>query len=114
MGRCLVVAVVLGVACGAVACAGPLSDGEVAFRKGWYPEAKQAFAGLEDESRSWDEAQRAEYALYRGLTLAALGDRGAAAAWLREAKALEDAHPGALLAEDARRLAVASDENALP
>jgi hypothetical protein len=98
----------------AVGCAGPLSDGEDAFRKGWYPEAKQTFAGLEGESRSWDDAERAEYALYRGLTLAALGDRGAAAWWLRRAKAVEDAHPGALVDDDARRLAVASNENALP
>ena len=39
-----------------------------------------------------------------GLTLNALGDRGHAAVWLREAKAIEDAHPGSLTPEQAQRL----------
>jgi hypothetical protein len=95
-------------------CGGPLREGEDAFRKGWYPQAKQSLAGLEAESRSWDDATRAEYALYRGLTLSALGDRGAAAGWLREAKSVEDAHPGALLPSDVQRLAASSTMNLLP
>jgi len=108
------VTVLLALAFGAGGCAGPLSDGEDAFRDGHYPEAKQELASLERESRSWDEARRAEYALYRGLTLAALGDRGTAGIWLREAKAVEDAHPGTLLPDDADRLLVSSHDNALP
>ena len=105
---------VVALALGAVGCAGPLGEGEAQFRKGRYPEAKQTLAKLEGESRDWADAERAEYALYRGLTFAALGDRGAAAVWLRKATLFEEAHPGALIEDDARRLAVARDANAFP
>jgi hypothetical protein len=98
----------------AIGCGGPMSAGESEFRQGQYPAAKQTLGALEAESRAWDDPSRAEYALYRGLTLAALGDRGAAAWWLREAKALEYAHPGSLSSQDADRLAVSSHSNALP
>jgi hypothetical protein len=92
-----------------VACAGGLAEGEGQFRKGRYPEAKQTFAALEVESRAYPDGKRAEYALYRGLTLGALGDRAQAGVWLREAKAIEDAHPGSLSAEDAARLKAGLD-----
>jgi TolA-binding protein len=87
-----------------VACGGPLAQGESQFNKGRYPEAKQTFASIEDESRSYADPKRAEYALYRGLTLAALGDHAQAATWLREAKAIEDTHPDSLSHEDVQRL----------
>jgi hypothetical protein len=89
------------------ACSGPLAEGEGDFKRGRYPEAKQAFASLEVESRGWGDSARAEYALYRGLTLAALGDRAESSVWLREARAVEDAHSGSLRDDDARRLSVA-------
>jgi hypothetical protein len=85
-------------------CGGALSEGEAQFAKGRYPEAKQTFAQVEAESRGWSGERKAEYALYRGLTLGALGDRAMAAVWLREAKAIEDANPGSLAPDDARRL----------
>lgn len=94
-----------------VACGGALSEGESQFKSGRYPEAKQTFVQLEGEVRGWDDARRAEYALYRGLTHAALGDRTQAGTWLREAKAIDDSHPGSLSPEDRRRLAVALDAN---
>jgi hypothetical protein len=86
------------------ACGGPLAEGQAQFDGGRYPEAKQTYAAAEFESRSWSDAKRARYALYRGLTLGALGDRAQAGVWLREAKAIEDAHPGSLTPEDARRM----------
>jgi hypothetical protein len=89
------------------ACGGPLAEGESEFRKGDYPRAKQVLASIEAESRTYDDARRAEYSLYRGLTLAALGDKGQAAVWLREAKAIEDTRPGTLSHEDALRLKAA-------
>ena len=70
-----------------VACRGALAKGEAEFKRARYPSAKQVFASLEEEMRARDAATRAEYALYRGLTLAALGDRARAALWLHEAKA---------------------------
>jgi hypothetical protein len=98
---------------GLAGCAGPLAQAEAQFTGGQYPAAKQAFAALESASRSWDAASRAEYALYRGLTLAALGDSSRGAAWLRDAKEAEDVRPGSLSPEDARRLAVALDASGL-
>jgi hypothetical protein len=88
-------------------CAGPLSEGKSEFVAGHYPHAKQIFASLETESREYDERDRASYALYRGLTLMAVGDRPQAAVWLREAKAIEDTRPGTLSDEDALRLKTA-------
>jgi hypothetical protein len=96
------------------ACGGPLADAEGLFRRGQYPATHQALLELEAASRSWDDCERAEYALYRGLTLIALGDRGRAVAWLDEAKAAEDRRPGSLHDADARRLAVAIASNELP
>jgi len=86
------------------ACGGALTEGRSQFDKGSYPEAKQTFAAAEADSRSWSDAKRAEYALYRGLTLGALGDKAQAGVWLREARAIEDAHPGSLDPQEAQRL----------
>ncbi|HEX3346329.1 MAG TPA: hypothetical protein VHS09_17215 [Polyangiaceae bacterium] len=86
------------------ACGGALSRGRAEFDQGRYPEAKQTFAAAEGDRAAWSDAKRAEYALYRGLTLGALGDHASAGVWLREAKAIEDAHPGSLPPEDAQRL----------
>ena len=97
-----------------VGCGGALAEGEADFRQAQYPAAKQTFAALEVEMRSGDDAIRAEYALYRGLTYAALGDFSRAVVWLREAKALEDARAGALHPDDARRLTVAIEANEIP
>jgi hypothetical protein len=97
-----------------LACRGALAKGEAEFKRGCYPAAKQVFASLEVEMRTRDAAARAEYALYRGLTLEALGDRSRAALWLHEAKALEDRRSGTLRPEDARRLAVAMEANEVP
>lgn len=95
-------------------CGGALAEGEAEFRQAQYPAAKQTFAALEVEMRSGDDAARAEYALYRGLTFAALGDVSRAVLWLREARALEDARAGTLRADDARRLTVAIEANEIP
>ena len=71
----------LVVVCGG--CGSALADGESQFKKGRYPEAKQTFASIEDDAKHYDDTKRAEYALYRGLTFGALGDRVRSALWLR-------------------------------
>jgi hypothetical protein len=86
------------------ACAGGLGRAEAAFAEGRYPDAQRDLAALETESRGWNDGRRAEYALYRGLTDSALGDRERARLWLREARAIEEAHPGSLSREDRQRL----------
>jgi hypothetical protein len=90
------------------ACGGALVEGESQFKKGQYPQAKQTLASIEAESRSYDNARRAEYALYRGLTLAAGG------VWLREAKAIADTDPTSLEREDALRLKEALEADQAP
>jgi hypothetical protein len=102
-----VAALVVAIAVAVVGCASPLARGEREFADGRYPEAKRTLAALEGESRR--RGRRAEYALYRGLTLAALGDVAAAKPWLDEARARESACPGRLSPYDARRLEVALD-----
>jgi hypothetical protein len=94
-----------------VACGGALAEGQSQFDKGRYPEAKQTFAAAEAESRTWSDERRARYALYRGLTLGALGDRAQAGVWLHEAKAIEATHPGSLSTEDAQRLRLGLESN---
>jgi hypothetical protein len=88
-------------------CGGPLAQGEAQFKAGRYPDAKQSLASIEADAERWPLAARAEYALYRGLTLGALGDTARAARWLEHARSLEAAHPGSLSEDDARRLDVA-------
>jgi hypothetical protein len=87
----------------------PLEAGEQAFRRGDYPEAKSVLASLDGAAPAWPAARRAEHALYRALTFAALGDASRAELWLERAKALDGAHPGALSGDDARRLDTAWD-----
>jgi hypothetical protein len=88
-------------------CAGPLSEGKTAFKEGRYADAKEALVRIESSSGSWDADKRAEYALYRGLTHGALGDRAAAGEWLGRAKELETAHPGTFSEDDRVRLKLA-------
>jgi hypothetical protein len=95
-------------------CGSALAEGESQFKKGRYPEAKQTFASLEQEATHYDDAKRAEYALYRGLTLGALGDHARASVWLREAKTIDAAHSGVLSVDDERRLKAALDASDAP
>ena len=100
-------ALVLLLACALAACTGGLGSAKSAYRKGRLDEAKTELVALEAESKAWAPSRRVEYALYRGLVHLALGDRGAAGVWLREAKAAEDAHPGTLEEDDKARLRLA-------
>ena len=99
-----VLAFFLAVALVLVGCMSPLARAERAFRSGDYPDAKDSLAVLEPRVREWSPERAAEFALYRGLTFAALGDRERAERWLRQAAAWEQVRPGTLSAEDAHRL----------
>src|SRR5579872_5767798 len=89
-------------------CGGALAQGEAQFKAGQYPDAQRTLASIEMEAGRWAPPRRAEYALYRGLTLGALGDTARATRWLGVARRLQVAHPGSLSEDDARRLEVAS------
>jgi len=91
----------------ACACGGPLADARSEFDRGHYAAAKQALVDLGRAGRAGPTAERAQYALYCGLTHGALGDVGRARAWLREARSLADANPRALAKGDDERLRTA-------
>jgi hypothetical protein len=101
-GRPLLAAVAVVLA--STSCGGALSEGEAQFDAGQYPVAKEIFESVEAESARWSLSRRAQYALYRGLTLDALGDEEQATVWLRRAAAIEATHGGALSPVDVRRL----------
>lgn len=97
-----------------LACGGGLASAKSDFKGGRVAEAKEKLVALEPESRTWTDARRAEYALYRGLVHHSLGDRESARTWLREAKAIEDAHPRVLSEDDRTRLELALDALGAP
>lgn len=97
-----------------LACGGALAGAKSDFKSGRLAAAKEKLVALEPESRTWPESRRAEYALYRGLVHHSLGDRESAATWLREAKAIEDAHSRALSDDDRTRLELALDALGAP
>lgn len=97
-------ATAMTLAVGFVACGGTLSDAVSRFDAGQYPAAERELALLDGDAPQWSVPRQAQYALYRGLTLGALGDEVHAAAWLHRAAVLEQAYPGALSSLDERRL----------
>jgi hypothetical protein len=96
------------------ACGGLLAQAESEFDQGQYPQAKQTLVRLEGAARGWGDEQRAAYALYRGLTYGALGDRARASVWLGAARAIAQRRPEALGPDDAHRLDVAIVTYELP
>lgn len=85
-------------------CAGPFGAGVRDYDHGRYPEAIEQLRDAERDAQGWRGRDRARYALYRGLTHLALGDRPATIRWLGEAKRAVDANPTLLSDEDAGRL----------
>jgi hypothetical protein len=91
----------------AFGCAGSFGAGVRDYDHGRYPEAIEQLRDAERDAVGWRGRDRARYALYRGLTHLALGDRPATLLWLSEAKRAVDANPTLLSDEDAGRLASA-------
>ncbi len=79
-------------------CAGSLPLD--AFHEGRYPAAAAQLRELEDEAAHYEPAERARYALYRGLTHLALGDAASADRWLSAAKHGSDQHPDGFSARE--------------
>lgn len=100
-----VVAVALVLA--AFGCGSSFGEAKAAFKQGRYAEAKDLLAEDEASQTSWTPKKATEYALYRGLAHAALGDRAEATKWLHRAKAAEDHAPGTLSLDDRTRLELA-------
>lgn len=81
MMRLLGFLALLGLGCGST-----LSNAVQDFESGRPAEAKSLLASLEPELVQLGRAERARYALYRGLTLLTLGDVRQADRWLTQAK----------------------------
>ena len=88
-------------------CTGSFGAGVRDYDHGRYPEAIEQLRDSERAAAHWQGRDRARYALYRGLTHLALGNRPATLFWLGEAKRAVDANPTLLSDEDTGRLASA-------
>lgn len=70
--------------------------GSTLYRDGRYVEAAEVFEQTEYRLANYTPRERAEYGLYRGMTLLVLGDLPNARRWLTYAYEVERVVPGAL------------------
>jgi hypothetical protein len=103
MGQRAAVIVLFSVLAGS-GCAGSFGEGVRDYDHGRYPEAIEELRVVECDAPTWQPKARARYALYRGLTHLALGDRPRTLRWLGEVKRALDQNPTLLSSEDAGRL----------
>ncbi len=97
---------VLGVALvGCVGCTSYVRHGTGLYHDGRYIEAAEVFERTETRLRRAPPQERAEYSLYRGMTLLALGDVHGAQRWLRYTSQVEMRYPNALSPERKNLLA---------
>lgn len=85
-------------------CGGSLSGAVGDFEAGRLPEADHRFRALEADFAGYSGAERARYALYRGLTHLGLGDAREAERWLAALKRAHDRDPALLDATERGRL----------
>ena len=81
-----------------LACSTSVRRGAALYADGRYIEAAEVFERNEYQLASLSAPQQAEYGVYRGVTLHALGDTANARRWLTYAKDVERASPGSLSA----------------
>lgn len=81
---------------GPLGCGSTLGGAVHELELGNYPAALARLRRLEATSAGYDAADRARYALYRGLSHLAVGDAAAADRWLTYAKRAVDQRPGLL------------------
>ena len=67
-------------------CASSVQRGAEFYMQRRYIDAAQVFEHTEPQLSAWEDAERAEYALYRGATFLALGNREEARLWLQGAQ----------------------------
>src|SRR5450432_323020 len=89
---------------GSAACTSSFGEGVRQYDHGRYPEALEQLRQTETEARAFRERDRARYALYRGLTHLALGNRSATMYWLAQVKRAVEANPTLLGDFDSGRL----------
>jgi tetratricopeptide (TPR) repeat protein len=77
-------------------CEGYVRRGSTLYADGRYIEAAEVFERTEDRLPVSTPREKAEYGLYRGMTLLVLGDLENARRWLGYAYEIERAQPGTL------------------
>jgi hypothetical protein len=88
-------------------CARSFGGGVHEYDHGRYPEAIERLREAEPDAAALGGKGRARYALYRGLTHLALGDRPGTLRWLGEARHAVEAEPTLLGDDDLGRLSAA-------
>jgi hypothetical protein len=78
------------------ACSGYVKRGSALYADGRYVEAAEVFERTEHRLEEASPRERAEYALYRGMTLLVLGDLRNCHRWLAYAYQVEKSVPGSL------------------
>ena len=78
------------------ACGGSVRRGATLYADGRYIEAAEVFESTEYRLRESSTRERAEYGLYRGMTMLVLGDLRNAHRWLTYAFDIERYDPGSL------------------
>jgi hypothetical protein len=78
------------------ACGGSVRRGATLYADGRYIEAAEVFERTEYRLRESSTRERAEYGLYRGMTMLVLGDLRNAHRWLTYAYDMERYDPGTL------------------
>lgn len=78
------------------ACEGYVRRGSTLYADGRYIEAAEVFERTEERLPESTPREKAEYGLYRGMTLLVLGDLDNARRWLGYAYQMERAQPGTL------------------
>jgi hypothetical protein len=84
------------VLCLAQGCSSYVKRGSTLYTDGRYIEAAEVFERTESRLSDSSPREKAEYALYRGLTLLVLGDLRHSHRWLTYAYDIERAVPGSL------------------
>lgn len=79
-----------------MACATQTEYPRALYAQRHYIEAEDIFDRMENDLPQLSITERAEYGVYRGMTLLALGDFRRAQRWLSYSTMLERAHPPAL------------------
>ncbi|MBK7582562.1 MAG: hypothetical protein IPI67_20485 [Myxococcales bacterium] len=77
-------------------CEGHVRRGTTLYADGRYVEAAEVFERTEYRLTQFTPRERAEYGVYRGMTLLVLGDLAHARRWLTYAYEVEKVAPGAL------------------
>jgi tetratricopeptide (TPR) repeat protein len=95
-----IAALAVATALGAASCNGQyVKRGSALYSDGRYVEAAEVFERTEYRLAESSSRERAEYGLYRGMTLLVLGDLRNAESWLTYAYEVERREPGALRPE---------------